>query len=60
MPHGVSSNANLPSSKFVKTIKTGAGHCIPLVNKIINSENTPKEIVKSFTDYDKHDKRADG
>ena len=59
-PHGVSSDTNLPSSQFVKTIKTASGHCIRLVNKIINSENTPKEIMKSFTDYGKHDKKTDG
>ena len=34
----------------MKTVKTADGQCIPLVNGIMNSENAPKEIVKSFID----------
>ena len=42
---------NLPSSQFVKTVKTAGDQCIPLVNRIMNSENNaPKGIVKSFID----------
>ena len=40
-----------PAKQSVRqTIKTAAGQCIPFVNEIINSENTSKEIVKSFID----------
>ena len=38
------------SIQFVKTVNTAAGQCISLVNEIIDSENTPKEVVKSFID----------
>ena len=38
----------MPSSQFVKTVKTAGGQCIPLGSGIISSENAPKEIVKSF------------
>ena len=38
------------SIQFVKTVKTAAGQSISLVNEIIDSENTPKEVVKSFID----------
>ena len=31
-------------------VKTAGAQCIPLINGILNSENTPKEIVKSFID----------
>ena len=40
----------MPSSQFVKAVKTAGAQCIPLVNGIMNSENAPKEFVKSFTD----------
>ena len=40
----------MPSSQFVKAVKTAGGQCIPLVNRIMNSENASKEMVKSFTD----------
>ena len=38
------------SSQFVETVKTAGGLCIPFVNRIMNSENALKEIVKSFID----------
>ena len=31
-------------------VKTGSGQCISLVNGIMNTENTPKQIVESFID----------
>ena len=40
----------MPSSQFVKAVKTAGAQCIPLVNGIMNSENAPKEFVKSFID----------
>ena len=40
----------MPSSPFVKTVKTAGGQCIPLINGIMKTENAQKEIVKSFTD----------
>ena len=43
-------DTNLPSSQFVKAVKTAGAQCIPLVNGIMNSENAPKEFVKSFID----------
>ena len=41
---------NLPSRQFVKVVKIDGGQCIPLVNRIINSENAPKDIAQSFID----------
>ena len=35
-------------SQFVKRVKTAGSLCIPLVNRIINTENAQTEIVKSF------------
>ena len=35
---------------MVKTVKTADGHCFPLLNGIMNSENVSKEMVKSFID----------
>ena len=32
------------------TVKTAGGQWIPLVNRIMKSENVPKEIVKTFMD----------
>ena len=58
MPRGVSRDANLPSSQFVKAVKTVAGQYIPLVNEIINSRNTQKEIL--IYRFGKHGKKADG
>ena len=40
----------MPSFQFVKTVKTAGGQGIPFANEIMNSENDPKEIVKSFVD----------
>ena len=40
----------MPSSQFVKAVKTAGAQCIPLVNGIMISENAPKEFVKSFID----------
>ena len=34
----------------MKAVKTAGAQCIPLVNGIMNSENAPKEFVKSFID----------
>ena len=34
-----------------KIVKTAGSQCIPIVNEIMNSENDPKEIVKSFIDF---------
>ena len=34
----------------MKTVKTTGGQCNPLGNRSMNSENTPKEIVKPFID----------
>ena len=42
---------NLSSSQFVKTANADDSQCIPLLNRIINSENALKEIVKSFIDF---------
>ena len=46
----VKTRPKLPNSQFVKSVNTAGGQCIHLVNGIINSENVPKEIVKSFID----------
>ena len=43
-------DAKLPSIQFVKTVKAASGQCIPFVKGIMNNENVPKEIVKSFID----------
>ena len=32
------------------TVKTAGGQWMPLVNRIMKSENVPKEIVKTFMD----------
>ena len=41
---------NLPNSQFVNAVKTAGDQCILLVNRIMNSENAPKDVVKSFID----------
>ena len=46
----VNTRHNLPSSQFVNGVKTASGQCITLVNRIMNCENDPKDMVKSFID----------
>ena len=50
----------LPSSQFVMTVKITDGQCIPPVDRIMNSENTPRENTKCFVDLVNMVKRADG
>ena len=43
-------HATCEISHFVNTVKTTGDQRIMLVNRIMNSDNVPKELVKSFID----------